>query len=49
MKKEMMKEWQQPMLQVLDVSETMGGKNGVYPDRNGKGNNNGQPHEDMDS
>ncbi|MGO4374499.1 paeninodin family lasso peptide [Paenibacillus sp. 2TAB19] len=45
MTKELKKEWQPLTLELLDVSATMGGKNGVYPDRNGKGNNNGHPHE----
>lgn len=45
MTKEVKKEWQPLKLELLDVSATMGGKNGVYPDRNGKGNNNGHPHE----
>ncbi|TYP76690.1 paeninodin family lasso peptide [Paenibacillus methanolicus] len=40
----MRKEWQQPNLDVLDVSATMGGPNGLYPDKNGKGANNGKPH-----
>lgn len=33
------------MLEVLDVNETMGGPNGVFPDKNGKGSNNGHAHE----
>lgn len=37
------KEWQAPALEVLDVSMTMGGPNGVVPDKNGKGANNGIP------
>jgi hypothetical protein len=40
-----MKEWNQPTLEVLDVNMTMGGPNGVLPDKNGKGHNNGHPHE----
>ncbi|WP_274650402.1 paeninodin family lasso peptide [Paenibacillus humicola] len=38
-------EWNQPTLEVLDVNMTMGGPNGVVPDKNGKGSNNGHPHE----
>lgn len=38
------KEWQQPILEVLDVTMTMGGPNGSVPDKNGKGSNNGKPH-----
>nr|WP_308639971.1 paeninodin family lasso peptide [Paenibacillus silvisoli] len=41
----MAKEWQQPVLEVLDVSMTMGGPNGVFPDKNGKGLNNGHAHD----
>jgi len=37
-------EWQQPALEVLDASQTMGGPNGIYPDKNGKGHNNGRGH-----
>lgn len=44
----MKKTWTQPELEVLDMSMTMGGPNGIYPDRNGKGSNNGKGHE-MDS
>ncbi|MFD0697802.1 paeninodin family lasso peptide [Paenibacillus sp. GCM10027628] len=33
-------EWQQPTLEVLDVTQTMGGPNGRVPDKNGKGSNN---------
>jgi hypothetical protein len=40
----MKKEWSQPTLEVLDVNQTFGGPNGLYPDRNGKGTNNGHPH-----
>ena len=45
MNKQTMKEWQQPTLEVLDVAMTMGGPNGVYPDKNGKGMHNGHGHE----
>ncbi|MBB6672266.1 paeninodin family lasso peptide [Cohnella nanjingensis] len=45
----MKKEWNQPILEVLDVNQTMGGPNGLYPDRNGKGTNNGHPHAPQDS
>ncbi|MBM7563592.1 paeninodin family lasso peptide [Paenibacillus sacheonensis] len=45
MEKQTLKAWQQPMLEVLDVNETMGGPNGVFPDKNGKGSNNGHAHE----
>ncbi|RUS45708.1 paeninodin family lasso peptide [Cohnella sp. AR92] len=40
----MKKEWNQPTLEVLDVSQTFGGPHGLFPDRNGKGGNNGHPH-----
>ncbi|MDG0809250.1 hypothetical protein SAMN05216312_11078 [Cohnella sp. OV330] len=40
----MKQEWNQPTLEVLDVNQTFGGPNGLYPDRNGKGANNGHPH-----
>jgi hypothetical protein len=43
------KKWQQPALEVLDVSRTMGGPNGVYPDKNGKGHNNGHHTGEIDS
>lgn len=39
------KDWQQPSLEVLAVDQTMGGPNGMYPDKNGKGSNNGHPHD----
>jgi hypothetical protein len=34
------KTWKEPVLEVLDVNMTMGGPNGVVPDKNGKGSNN---------
>ncbi|MBB6637632.1 paeninodin family lasso peptide [Cohnella thailandensis] len=40
----MRKEWMEPTLEILDVSQTFGGPNGLFPDRNGKGSNNGRPH-----
>lgn len=40
MEQKQLLEWQQPTLEVLDVSETYGGPNGVCPDKNGKGANN---------
>lgn len=43
MEKHTKQEWQQPALEVLDVNMTMGGPNGVVPDKNGKGSNNGKP------
>ncbi|UJF36216.1 paeninodin family lasso peptide [Paenibacillus hexagrammi] len=36
----MKKTWNEPALEVLDVSMTMGGPNGCVPDKNGKGSNN---------
>ncbi|MFD1956882.1 paeninodin family lasso peptide [Paenibacillus thailandensis] len=42
------KTWSEPVLEVLDMSKTMGGPNGIFPDKNGKGSNNGHPH-DTDS
>ncbi|WP_156922296.1 paeninodin family lasso peptide [Cohnella thermotolerans] len=44
MEKQAKNEWLQPVLEVLDASQTMGGPNGIYPDKNGKGHNNGHPH-----
>ncbi|MBD0379731.1 paeninodin family lasso peptide [Paenibacillus sp. WST5] len=41
----MKQEWQQPTLEVLDVTMTMGGPNGAVPDRNGKGANNRNPQD----
>lgn len=46
MEKQTLKQWQQPTLEVLEVSKTMGGPNGVFPDKNGKGHNNGRAHLD---
>ncbi|MFC4810030.1 paeninodin family lasso peptide [Paenibacillus sp. GCM10023250] len=39
------KAWQELTLEILDVSATMGGPNGVFPDKNGKGGNNGHAHD----
>lgn len=39
------KTWKEPVLEVLDVNMTMGGPNGVVPDKNGKGSNNRNPVE----
>lgn len=44
MEKQTKQVWEQPVLEVLDVNMTMGGPNGVVPDKNGKGSNNGHPH-----
>ncbi|SFI28490.1 hypothetical protein SAMN02799624_00117 [Paenibacillus sp. UNC496MF] len=40
------KAWQELTLEILDVSATMGGPNGVFPDKNGKGGHNGHPHDE---
>ncbi|MBP3961796.1 paeninodin family lasso peptide [Paenibacillus lignilyticus] len=45
MEKQTRKEWQQPTVEVLDVNMTMGGPNGVFPDKNGKGSNKGHAFE----
>lgn len=42
------KTWKEPVLEVLDVNMTMGGPNGIIPDKNGKGSHNGN-HDVLDS
>lgn len=41
-----LKQWQAPVLETLDVTMTAGGPNGVVPDKNGKGANNGKHEEE---
>jgi|GEM_PF-2232711 hypothetical protein len=42
MSNQTLKQWQEPVLEMLDVTMTAGGPNGVVPDKNGKGTNNGK-------